>query len=121
MAAWPASLPQNLEVGVKDVRQKGFVRTPMSAGPPKQRKRFSASSRELSGNMHFTAAQRATFETFYVTTINEGSDEFTFIDPNDGLTANFRFVDVPQLSGLKGGASGGDLWMISLKLERLPA
>ena len=120
MAAWPVSLPQNIEINVKDVRQKGFIRTPMSAGPVKQRKRFSATSRAISGTMHLTAAQRVTFETFYVTTINEGSDEFDFIDPSDGSTQSFRFIESPQFTGIVGGSSGGDLWVLSLQIERLP-
>lgn len=120
MAAWPGSLPQYLEIGLQDTRQKGFLRSPVDAGPSKQRKRFTATTRGMAGTMLFTTAQRATFETFYTTTINEGADEFTMSDPLDASTVSVRFVEPPQFRALAGGPSGAALWRASLSLEILP-
>lgn len=119
MAAWPATLP-TFEIGMQDNRQASFIRTPVETGPAKSRARYSAVTRQLSGTMLFTAAQRATFETFYGTTISLGADEFDFTDPADGTTQSVRFVDPPSFSHLVGGGSGSALQRVTITLEVLP-
>jgi hypothetical protein len=121
MAIWPGTLPQYFEVGVQDTRQQGFIRSQTDTGPYKQRKRFTATARFLSGTMLFTGTERATFETFYKTTISEGTDEFDFIDPADFSTVSVRFVQPPTLSAVAGGGTAGTAqWRIDLALEVLP-
>jgi hypothetical protein len=121
MAVWPVSLPQSFELGVQDTRQQGFIRSTTDTGPYKQRKRFTATSRFLSGSMLLTGTQRATFETFYTTTISEGSDAFDFTDPSTFATISARFVQPPALSGVAGGATSTTLqFRIDLLLEVLP-
>lgn len=120
MAAWPASLPEFLEVGAAEEVQQAFIRTDNSTGPPKQRRRFSSSTRMIRGTMLLTAAERATFDTFYNTTINDGSDSFTFTDPVDNTTQNFRFMEPPSFEYLVGGSSGAAQQRMRLSLERLP-
>jgi len=117
---WPVSLPQTLEIGAQETRQPGLLRFDTDIGPPKQRRRFSATSRFFSGTMLMTAAQRATFETFYVTTSQQGSAAFDYIDPLDGSTQDFRFTAPPQFEALVGGAAGAALWRASVSLERVP-
>jgi hypothetical protein len=121
MAIWPGTLPQYFEVGVQDTRQQGFIRSQTETGPYKQRKRFTATSRFLSGTMLLTGTQRATFETFYKTTLSEGTDEFDFIDPADFSTVSVRFAAVPILSGVAGGGTAGTAqWRMDMALEVLP-
>jgi hypothetical protein len=121
MAIWPGTLPQYFEVGVQDTRQQGFIRSQTETGPYKQRKRFTATSRFLSGTMLLTGTQRATFETFYKTTLSEGTDEFDFIDPADFSTVSVRFAAVPTLSGVAGGGTAGTAqWRMDMALEVLP-
>lgn len=120
MATWPASLPQYMELGMTDMRQQGFMRSPNDTGPAQQRKRFTATTRTLTGTMLFSAAQRSTFETFYTTTISEGSAEFDFTDPKDDATVSARFVEVPEFRALVGGSGGGAQWRVSLVIELLP-
>lgn len=121
MPVWPGTLPQYFEVGVQDTRQQGFLRSQTDTGPYKQRKRFTATSRFLSGTMLLTGTQRATFETFYKTTISEGADAFDFIDPADFSTVSARFAASPSLSAVAGGdTSGTAQWRVSLSLEVLP-
>ena len=121
MAVWPATLPQYFEVGVQDTRQQGFIRSQTDTGPYKQRKRFTATSRFLSGTMLMTGTQRATFETFYKTTLEEGTSEFDFIDPADFSTCSARFTAPPTLSAVAGGdTSGTAQWRVDLALEVLP-
>jgi hypothetical protein len=121
MAVWPVSLPQYFEVGVQDTRQQGFIRSQTETGPYKQRKRFTATSRFLSGSMLLTGSERATFETFYKTTLSEGTDEFDFIDPIDFSTVSARFVQAPSCSGVAGGDTATTVqWRLDLMLEVLP-
>jgi len=121
MPTWPGSLPEYFEVGVQDTRQQGFIRSQTETGPYKQRKRFTATSRFLSGTMLLTGTQRATFDTFYKTTISEGTDAFDFIDPADFSTISARFVSPPSLSAVAGGGTAGTgQWRIEIVLEVLP-
>jgi len=121
MPTWPGTLPQYFELGVQDTRQQGFIRSQTETGPYKQRKRFTATSRFLSGTMLFTGTERATFETFYKTTLSEGTDAFDFIDPSDFSTASVRFVQPPTLSAVAGAVTAGTAqWRVDLALEVLP-
>lgn len=120
MATWPATLPQQFEQGAQETRQSGLLRSAVDIGPPKQRRRFSAVSRFYAGTFLFTTAQKATFETFYSTTIAEGADEFDFEDPNDGGTVSARFTGPPSFSALLGGPSGVTFWRMSAEIEVLP-
>jgi len=116
MAAWPGSLPTLLEQGAQETRQQGFLRSSMDIGPPKQRARFTALSRFYSGTMLMTATQKATFDTFYTTTIGEGADQFDFLDPSDQVTTiQARFTGVPTAAALDAG-----YWRVTLPLEVLP-
>lgn len=117
MAVWPVSLPQYMHVGMQDTRQETFLRSPNSNGPAKQRRRFTKAARTLKGTMHFTKAQRATFETFYQSTISDGADEFDFTDPSDGATVSCRFVKPPAFRYIVGGASGAELQEVTLEFE----
>ena len=120
MATWPATLP-TYGAGLEDTRQAGFIRSPNEVGPPKQRRRYSATARQLSGSMLFTLAQRSTFEVFYQTTINEGADAFDFVDPADGSTVSVRFIEPPAFTHVSGGASGSELQLASIALEVAPS
>lgn len=121
MAIWPGTLPQYFEIGVQDTRQQGFIRSQTETGPYKQRKRFTATSRFLNGTMLLTGSQRATFETFYKTTLSEGTDEFDFIDPSGFSTVSARFTAPPVLSAVAGGDTAtAAQWRIQLALEVLP-
>jgi len=122
MAIWPGTLPQALHLEATETAQKAFLRTQMDAGPYKQRGRFTAAARYLSGTMLLTKAQRQTFDTFYNSTLNYGADEFDFYDPVDNGTVSMRFTEPPSFSAVVGGGSGGGAaqWRVSLELEILP-
>lgn len=70
--------------------------------------------------MILTEAQRATFDTFYGTTISEGSDSFTFEDPKDFSDQSARFIAPPTYTALVQGATGVALYEVSLQIEILP-
>lgn len=92
MATWPASLPQTLLYDLTEKRQAGKVRSQMDTGPAKQRSRFTATTKEYAGNLPpLTQAQVATFKTFYETTLGQGTDSFTWVDPFLDTSAALRF------------------------------
>ena len=122
MAVWPVSLQQTLSIPTTEVQQQAFVRTQMDAGPYKQRARFTTVSRFLTTTMTFDKTDRQTFDTFYNTTLNYGTDEFDFYDPVDNSTVQMRFTAPPRFTAIAGGGSGGGAaqWRVSMQLEILP-
>jgi hypothetical protein len=122
MAAWPASLPQKAFLVASDTRQQASLRSEMDQGAPKKRKRFTAAIRNLTLKMILTGTQRATFDTFYITTINEGTDSFTILDPVDDATITVSFKSPPtwKLIPGSGPAVVDRQWESILDLEVLP-
>jgi|APSaa5957512535_1039671.scaffolds.fasta_scaffold109314_2 hypothetical protein len=92
MAVWPAGLQQRQFSPVKDRAQDGAIRTAMETGAPKSRKRFTAVVRDIDIPIVLNFADRATFDTFYNTTLSFGSTAFDWTDPDDdSTTVSFRF------------------------------
>lgn len=120
MAAWPASLPQSQLLGSAEQLGSGALRTGMDAGPPKVRKRFTATIRTFEIPLVLTGAQRATLKTFFETTVNHGADAFDW-EGLDDTVESFRFVEPPSFV-LQQGHSDPDqrVYQTSLKLEVLP-
>ena len=96
--AWPVSLPQSFEAGTYQATpQNGNIRTAMSTGPNKVRRRFSAVANQHSGAVIMTKALFVSdFQVYYHTTLVEGTAEFDFPNPIDGgaTTITARFVGV---------------------------
>lgn len=115
MAAWPAGLQQKNFAGVVEQRQQAVLRSSMDSGAPKVRKMFTAAIRNIDIPMVFTTAERATFDTFFITTLAEGSISFTWTDPVDDSTViTFRFKSPPRMTKVAGE------WSTILNLEVLP-
>jgi hypothetical protein len=123
MAAFPASLPQQGFMNISDVRQNALARSSMDQGAPKVRKKFTAAVRTLNIKMILTGTQRATFDTFYITTTAEGSATFTWTDPVDDSAITCRFVKPPSWSLLPNSdttSTATRMWQATLQLEILP-
>jgi hypothetical protein len=115
---WPASLPQSPQKGFTETGGVLVIRSPMDAGPAKQRRRGSRpQTMQLSFIM--STQQVATLESFVKDTIR-GTSRFGFTHPRTQAIVETRIV--PQ--------SGGEMytitylapeyWTISLQLEILP-
>jgi len=112
---YPASLPQKHFRGVTEERQTATLRSQMDTGAPKVRKQFTAAVRNIDIPMVFTAAQRATFDTFFITTLNEGASSFTWVDPvDDSTNITYRFKKPPKMTKVAGE------WKCVFNLEVLP-
>lgn len=120
MTAWPASLPQSQFRGLTDKRQKAVLRTPMDAGPAIVRRRFTAVYREVVTRIVLNGTQRQTFDTFFITTLKEGSLPFDWTDPVDDTTVSFRFKEEPEWTMRRGGTTANRIWEATLSFEILP-
>lgn len=116
MANWPATLPQSaLAQKYNEKPPKTVLRTEMDAGPAKVRRRFTAGVRQFRIGLVLTKTQVATLDTFFVTTTNDGADQWTWKNPRTNSAANFRFVEEPTYTH-----RSGDYYFVQLTLEQLP-
>ena len=99
MADWPSTLPQYLDVdGFSNTFQKGTIRSSIDAGPPKVRRRFSATTENITGSITIDKTQYSTLIDFYKNTLYEGTLTFTWIHPITGNTVSMRFVQPPEIA-----------------------
>lgn len=118
---WPSGIAGEMFDGLTDSLQDTRVRTQMDAGPPKMRRRFTAPMRTLTIPFRMTGAERDTFDTFFQTTLVQGTLTFDWEEPLNDATVSYQFVSVP-IFALSVGNSDPDkrLWDTVLKLEVLP-
>jgi len=114
--AWNVNLPQELFVaGYGQSPPAVTIKSEMDAGPAKVRRRFTAGVSPVSGTMIMTAAQLATFDTFYNDTLLGGSLRFSWTTPPAHTVAcEMRFKEVPNWTKVE------DEYEVSLSLEVLP-
>jgi hypothetical protein len=115
MADFPSSLPDPLaQAGFGVNPDKAFIRTDFEIGAARQRKRFTATSVQISLTWRLTSVLMVVFRTFYKTTINEGTDWFTInLDIGDGkLPYIIRFTE-PYTSVV----AAPEMWDVAAKLE----
>jgi hypothetical protein len=95
MASWPSIPFFDAREGFSQSQPIGAtIRTQMSQGPAKMRRRFTAAPVQVQARIaYLTQAELATFETFYAATIKMGSLSFSGTHPITGATESFRFVD----------------------------
>lgn len=119
---WPATLPQNLLMGVTRKRQAGKLRSEMDTGPAKQRQRFTARVTQFQdGAQVMTGAQLAIFDTFYDDDLGAGTLSFNWIDPFTDDACLLRFMGEPDATCINPASDPDDrLYRVTLPLERLP-
>lgn len=120
MPSWPASLPQTQFLNMTEQRQDARVRTAMDAGPAKMRRRFTTAISTIVAPIVLDGSQRQAFDTFWITTLQEGALKFSWSDPVTDTNLNFRFVSPPTWTLDTGGTTGTRLWRAQLHLEIVP-
>ena len=120
MTAWPGTLPQKQFVGLTETDVDAVLRTPMDSGPPSRRNRFAASMRFVRIPIILTGSQKQTFDTFFRTTLKNGSLEFDWEDPTTDATVSFAFRGPPQWILVSGGDTNSRKWSAVLNLEIQP-
>lgn len=115
---WPVTLPQSVLVqGYSETPPQLSIRTDMDAGVAKVRRRFTSSIRPIECNTLLTAAQVATLDAFYLSTLEGGALRFEWNHPRTGATVEMRFMEPPQYTPAGGGVT---YFNVSLKLEVMP-
>lgn len=120
MSAWPATLPQTPFLGTEFGDDESRLISSMDAGPALVRNRFTAVPQPVSIPIVLNGTQLATFLTFYRTTLNYGTNSFTWIHPQDGSSVSYRFKTPPKWQSIRSGATADRLWRSVLNLEILP-
>jgi hypothetical protein len=120
MDTWPATLPQRLsnDTSVKDDESRAI--TDMDSGPASVRKRFTAFTQTVKGSMILTGTQLQTFNTFFRTTIKQGSLSFNWIHPFTEETVAIRFKSKPEWKCIRSGSVDYRLYQSSMELEIQP-
>lgn len=115
---WPESLPQSPQKGFTETGGVLILRTPMDAGPAKQRRRGQR-PQTMDVSFIMTTQQTQDLENFVKTTL-QGTARFDFNHPRLNTTVEVRIV--PQAEGQLYSFSylAPDYWTVSLKLEILP-
>lgn len=118
MIIWPSSLPNLPTKNYSEDNGILILRTPMDAGPAKQRRRGKRPS-NMQVQYEMTSAQVSSFSTFVEDTIM-GVKRFQITHPRTNQPTEVRIV--PQGDGKLYDVSfaTNDLWLVSLSLEVLP-
>jgi hypothetical protein len=118
MPSWPSTIPTFLVSGFSEEPGDGRLRTPMDAGPPKVRRRFTATVTKMRGTIQTDDAGLAAFRTFLNTTTLGGSLPFDWEHPITGDAIVCQFGEsLPRWSPANRAATR---WDIDLDLEILP-
>lgn len=97
MAVWPVTLPTKpLYAGNEEQLPDLVIRTQMTTGPEKVRRRFTSGVRRGHWEWLMTTAQLSTFKTFFEDTCAGGALTWTITHPIFGGTATLRFVGQPK-------------------------
>lgn len=115
MTAWPSTLPQTpLRNGFSQSQQDNAIRSAMSYGPDKVRRRTTVAIKQVSVNLILSQSQVAELDTFYNTTLDVAGS-FDWTDHVSGQSATYRFMQPPAYA-----PTGKQLWATSLQLEIVP-
>jgi len=115
-AIWPLTLPQVLLVdGFQSALPENIIRTAMSVGPVKTRRRDVAATWPVQGNINLQKEQLATLTTFFRSTLADGALPFDWVDPITDSAVTFLFKTAPKYSAL-----GKGWFRVSLDLEVQP-
>ena len=116
MASWPTTLPQTpLTEGYKEAPQDTRLISSVDAGHRKIRNRFTAASFAISETYWFTEAEFLIFKDFYENTLNNGSLDFTKMNPISETSRLYRFESVYDLNQIS-----YPFFKVVIKLEMLP-
>jgi hypothetical protein len=118
-AVWPGSLPA--EPRLKEYSETPpdlVLRSAVSAGPAKTRRRNGANVRTARFAFDMTQAQWETFDEFFVETIAGGALAFELTRPSTQNLADWRIVGLPEYTPLT--PHGVGRWVVRFEAELLP-
>lgn len=116
---WPEELPQDAytDAGPTLAPDSNVIRTSMTTGPAKVRRRFTATTSQITVTLEMSEAETAILEDFVVNKLNE-VDQFNWKKFNTGEPAVYRFPN--GWSSVKQQWYGEDVWTVTMDLELMP-
>ena len=113
--SWDSRLPQKMKMaGLGGSEPDNVLRSTMDVGPDKTRPRGSAQPEPIQGYQIMTKTQFGYFQSFYRTTLAQGSLRFSWTHPVTGASCEMKFRESPSWSIESG-------WVkVDYKLEVLP-
>ncbi len=100
---WPSGLQDRLNANDFNLTiGENLVRTEMSTGPYKSRKRFTKAMDTISCSILMNRSEYQTFKNFYETSLNSGSREFEYRDPITDEMKKYKFASVPVIRFIQG-------------------
>lgn len=116
-AAWPGTVNQIVNPdSFSEAPEQNKASFQPEVGPPIERRRTSISSDVFAFTQWYTSAEYDDLVDFYRTTLIDGVLTFTRNHPRTGVSATFKFTDVPKISSLL----GGQLYVVSHSLRLMP-
>jgi hypothetical protein len=110
---YPPALPGIRSSGFQSQYQDPVIRTPMDAGPVKQRLRYTAAPKQFTGSIVVDEYERGIFEAWFTETLGFGTLRFVMQNPQTLDLEEFRFT-----GGYSETETDG-LFELSLPLERM--
>lgn len=116
---WPEELPQEAftESGPTYNSTDNTIRSSVTTGPAKLRRRFTAVPADVTATMEMCETEVAILEDFVKNTLGE-VNPFNWIKFHTGEPARYRFK--AGWSSVKLTWYAGDVWTVSLDMEMLP-
>jgi hypothetical protein len=111
--SYPESLPGIRSNGFQSEYQDPVIRTQMDAGPVKQRLRYTAAPKRLTGTIVVDESERELFEAWFTETLGFGTLRFVMQNPQTLDPEEFRFA------AMYGETETDGLFELSLPLERM--
>jgi len=109
MPTWPSTvLPTTPQMDAYGEMRDTVIISPMDAGPPKVRRRFTAGEEMIRLSYKMTGSQFTIFRTFFTDTLFHGALAYNCSSPITGGTVEMRIATRPTYSRL-----ASDLWQVS--------
>lgn len=113
---WPSALPTGfLKDGFTLSPQDSRLRSPMDAGRPKQRRRFTAKTENFTGPLLMDPDQVTAFVEFYDDVLQDGTLTFRWVHPRTRLPVDMQFVGPYSLTSFDGRN-----YFVNVSVEVLP-
>lgn len=116
-AAWPGTVNQIVnQDSFNEAPERNVISFQPEVGPPIERRRTSISSNVFAFTQWYTSTEYDALVDFYRTTLLDGVLTFTRNHPRTGVSATFKFTDVPKIVSLMGGLT----FVVSHSLRLMP-
>lgn len=108
--SWPSTLPQSPRAWQEEMVDN-LIRTQVSAGPPKVRRRFTASRIQARASFILKREQYDTLKQWFESELEHGVQAFSFRNPNSNTLQAFRLLAAPSIESVQGVALAVEMEM----------